>query len=127
MKRKIGLVFTALLLIFSGCSLSNEVTIHGTENPDAEEILTSNPHADIFQYNDTVYKTHIDWVDELSVTKDEQVGEITVQNESDTNFENGMANKLQVGTKIFSVKERDDILIVETDGELLKYLAIVEG
>jgi hypothetical protein len=38
-----------------------------------------------------------------------------------------MANKLPVGAKIFSAKERGDILIVEVEGEILKYLAIVEG
>ncbi len=38
-----------------------------------------------------------------------------------------MSNKLPVGTKIFSAKERGDILIVESEGEIKKYLAIVEG
>lgn len=119
-----------LLLIFAGCSSNNdqtEVSIHETKNPDAEEILTLDPHANIFQYEEVIYQTHIDWVDELSVTKAEQIGEINIQNETNTTYVNNMANKLRVGTKIFSVKERSDILIVETDGEVLKYLAIVEG
>jgi hypothetical protein len=38
-----------------------------------------------------------------------------------------MSNKLPVGTKIFTAKERGDILIVESEGEIKKYLANVEG
>jgi hypothetical protein len=38
-----------------------------------------------------------------------------------------MSNKLPVGAKIFSTKERGDILIVEFEEKKLKYLAIVEG
>jgi len=38
-----------------------------------------------------------------------------------------MSNKLPIGTKIFSAKERGDILIVEIEGKITKYLAIVEG
>ena len=56
-----------------------------------------------------------------------QIGEIKTKNEKDTNFENEVSNKLPVGTNIFSTKERNDILVVEVEGELKKYLAIVEG
>lgn len=108
-------------------NVQDEVVVHETKNPDAKEILTLEPNADIFQYDDVIYITHIDWVDELEITKDEQVGEIKAKNETDTNFENDMANKLQVGTKIFSVKERNDILIVKYNEETLRYLALVEG
>ncbi|MFZ3579740.1 hypothetical protein [Virgibacillus sp. DJP39] len=44
-----------------------------------------------------------------------------------TEFKNEMANKLPVSAKIFSAKGRGDILIVESEGQILKYLAIVEG
>ncbi|MGP4082554.1 hypothetical protein ACTWQL_21940 [Pseudalkalibacillus sp. R45] len=48
-------------------------------------------------------------------------------NKANTDFKDGMSNKLPVGTKIFSAKGRGDILLVETNGKVLKYLAIVEG
>lgn len=38
-----------------------------------------------------------------------------------------MSNKLPVGAKIYSVKDRGDILLVENNGQILKYIAIVEG
>lgn len=129
--KKIYLGFIiGLLFIFSGCSFikgKGEEITYETKNPDAEEVLTLEPDANIFQHDNTVYQTNIDWVDELTVTKDEQVGEIKKKNETDTTFENEMSNILPVGTKIYSTKERDDILIVEFNGETLKYLALVEG
>ena len=63
----------------------------------------------------------------MSLTKDSQVGEIKTKNETNTDFENEMSDKLPVGAKIYSAKERGDILIVEFDEHVLRYLAIVEG
>src|SRR5699024_1599122 len=99
------------MLTVVGCSnTSNSTTteVHETKNPDAEEILTLDPEADIFQFDGVIYQTGIDWVEELALTKDEQVGEITAQNDTDTDFEDGMANKLPVGAKIFSTKEKEE-------------------
>lgn len=65
----------------------------------------------------------------LYVLKDEQVGEIKTKNETDTNFEDEMSNKLPVGAKIFSVKVRGEIggpiLLVESEGKLYKYYGFV--
>ncbi|RDW15856.1 hypothetical protein CWR48_18845 [Oceanobacillus arenosus] len=113
--------------MISGCSNEGEATTVTSDSIDAEEVLTLNPDADIFQYDGVIYETNIDWVEELSLTKDVQIGEIKTKNDSNTDFKDEMANKLPVGAKIFSAKERGDILIVELEGEILKYLAIVEG
>lgn len=120
-----------VLLTVTGCSNgldASEEKVVETENPDAKEVLTSNSDADIFQFNDVIYQTDIDWIEEKSLTKDEQVGEIKTRNETDTNFENEMSNKLPVGVKIFTTKEEDEMfLVVESEGEIIKYYAIVEG
>ncbi len=118
-------IFIALFII-SGCSMAqtNKVTI---DSINAEEVLRLDPNADIFQYDGVIYQTDIKWVDELNITKHKQVGEINVLNTKNTDFKDFMANKLPVGTKLFSVKGREDILIVELHGKILKYLAIVEG
>lgn len=121
------------LLTMAGCSgLSddeNDIAVDVTENPDAKEVLTDNPDADIFQFDGVIYLTGIDWVEETTLTKDEQVGEIKKQNDKNRDFENKMANKLPVGAKIFSTKE--DIggpsLIVESEDETLKHYGNVEG
>ena len=125
-----GLVIFAILTAV-GCSNSSDtgkIVVHKTENPNAEEILTLDPEADIFQFEGVIYKTGIDWVEELTLTKGEQVGEIKKRNDTDTNFENEMSNKLPVGAKIFSTIEKEGpVLLVESEGKILKYYAIVEG
>ncbi len=99
-----------------------------TKNPNAAEVLSLDPEADIFQYNGMIYQTNIDWVEEMSFTKDEQVGEINARNDRNTDFEDEMSNKLPVGAIIFTTNEEDEILlVVKSNGETLKYYAIVEG
>lgn len=115
-----------------GCSNSSITPeTYTTQNPDAKEILTLDPKADIFQLDGVIYQTGIEWVEELSLTKDEQVGEIKTRNDTDTNFEDGMSNKLPVGAKIYSAEESDEvagpILLVESEGKILKYYGLVEG
>lgn len=128
MVQKLFYVLIALLfLMISGCSNDGEVTTVTIDSIDAEEILKLDSNADIFQYDGVIYKTNIDWVEELSLTKDVQIGEIKTKNDANTNFKDEMSNKLPVGAKIFSAKERGDILIVESEGEIKKYLVIVEG
>ncbi|MFD0048135.1 hypothetical protein ACFVHQ_02145 [Actinomycetes bacterium NPDC127524] len=119
-----GLIGLALFLI-TGCS--GETTRVSIDRIDAEEVLSLDSNADIFQYDGVIYKTNIDWVEELSLTKEVQIGEIKTNNDNHTYFKDEMATILPVGAKIFSAKERGDILIVEFKGEIKKYLAIVEG
>ena len=125
------MVFFEILTAY-GCSNSSGTgeleQVHSTVNPDAKEILTLDPEADIFQFEGVIYKTGINWVEELTLTKGKQVGEIITRNDTDTNFEDEMSNKLPVGAKIFSTIEKEGpILLVESEGKILKYYAIVEG
>ncbi|MGD6893567.1 hypothetical protein [Bacillus infantis] len=115
------------LFISAGCANGEESTSVSVDTIDAEEVLRLDPDADIFQYDGVIYQTNIDWVEKLSLKKDAQIGEIQSRNENDTDFEDAMSNKLPVGARIFSAKEREDILLVESEGKVLKYLAIVEG
>lgn len=128
MVQKLFFVLIALAIFtITGCSNGGETAKVSIDRIDAQEVLKLDPDADIFQFDGVIYKTNIDWVKELSLTKDVQIGEIKTKNDTDTDFKDGMANKLPVGAKIFSAKERGDILLVEVEGEILKYLAIVEG
>lgn len=119
------IIFT--LFTITGCSNGREATKVPIDSIDAEEVLTLDPGADIFQYDGVIYKTNIDWVEEVSLTKDVQIGKIKTRNDANTDFKDEMSNKLPEGAKIFSAKERGDILIVESEGKISKYLAIVEG
>ena len=116
-----------VLFMVSGCSNEEKTTTVTIDSIDAKEVLTLDPNADIFQYDGIIYKTNIDWVEGLSLTKDIRISEIKTNNNENTDFKDEMSNKLPVGSKIYSTKERGDILIVESEGEIKKYLAIVEG
>ena len=120
-------LIAVVLFMISGCSNKGEATTVTIDSIDAEEALTLDSDADIFQYDGAIYKTNIDWVEELSLTKDVEIGEIHTKNDTNTDFKDEMSNKLPVGAKIFSTKEREDILIVEFEEESKKYLVIVEG
>ncbi|WP_078549480.1 hypothetical protein [Litchfieldia alkalitelluris] len=126
-QRMFFVLITLVLFMITGCSNNGGTTEVTIDSIDAEEVLTLDPDADIFQFDGVIYKTNIDWVEELSLTKNVQIGEIKTRNDANTDFNNEMSNKLPVGAKIFSAKERGDILLVEINGEFLKYLAIVEG
>jgi hypothetical protein len=122
-----NLLFICFFLL-CGC-MSPETKMMTTKNPDATEILRSDKNADIFQWEGLIYQTDIDWVDELKVEKNEFVGEITNPFSIQTakSVENGMANKLPAGAKIYTAKGQGDILIVEYNGKTKKYLALIEG
>ncbi|QKY69383.1 hypothetical protein [Lentibacillus sp. CBA3610] len=77
-----------------------------------KQVLKLDPDADFFEYDNKVYKTGVDWIEDEELTKGEKIGEIS----------EGMANKLPVGASIFVLKERKDILIVEYDGKEKRYL-----
>ena len=73
------LFYILTILIITGCSNGGETTKVSIDSIDAEEVLTLDPDADIFQYDGVIYKTNIDWVEELSLTKDVQIGEVKNQ------------------------------------------------
>ncbi|PIC85862.1 hypothetical protein CSV72_11655 [Sporosarcina sp. P20a] len=103
-------ILLCVTIILIGCNVSPGQNLGGMLSE--KQVLELNPDADIFEFDGSVYKTDVDWIEEEELSKVEQIGEIS----------EGMANKLPVGAKIFSLKERRDILIVEYDGKEKRYL-----
>lgn len=64
-----------LLLATSLCACQS-VQQFESKPPSAEELLTLDPQADLFQWEETIYETNIDWTKSLNVTKHQQVGVI---------------------------------------------------
>ncbi|WP_391209581.1 hypothetical protein [Psychrobacillus sp. L4] len=110
-----------LLLLLSGCS--NGMI---TGNPTPKDML-KNRDADIFLLEDIVYANaqDIEWVTESEYKLGEQVGVITKQKETAFNFNNGTANKLPVGTKIYATGKGFKVAIV--DGIEIPYIPLLEG
>lgn len=122
-------LLVVLFLSFSlfGCANNHEIIVSKSENPTAKDILDADANADIFQWDGVIYQTEIDWVDELALQEDEQVGVIEFKTSKVTEFKNGVSNQLPLGAKIYSVKEHHDILIIKYDNQIKRYLALLEG
>lgn len=120
------LIFSLFVLI--GCTDKNkEINVSVSKNPDAQEVLSLNSNADIFQWNNAIYQTNIEWVNELQLTENSKIGIIETNSSKAAEFKNGTANKLSKGTEIFTAKERNDVLMVKNDGEIKLYYLLSEG
>ncbi|CAM5214786.1 hypothetical protein UACE39S_05088 [Ureibacillus acetophenoni] len=108
----------------------SEVTISETGNPTPEEILSNDPNADIFLIGDVVYinAEDIRWVKELELTIGDKSGEIKKNTTNSSEFESYTANKLPIGTVIYSpVEKSGPIKIVIIDNKEIRYLGMIEG
>lgn len=103
---------------------SSQVTIG---NPTAQEVLQIDSEADIFQWDGTIFKTNIDWVNELVLTEGELIGVIEYNISNPVGFKDATANILPIGTEIYKVKERNDVLMAKNNGILKYYYQLVEG
>lgn len=131
------IIFSLLitLLILTGCNqskVSNSAnsTVESTQNPTAQEIITQDPDADIFQYKGVIYNnaSHIEWVQQEKLSVGEKVGMITKQYKDGLHFEDDMATKLPVGVEIFEpINKNGPVLIVKTNGKEIRYLGLIEG
>ncbi|MFL0451600.1 hypothetical protein [Bacillus altitudinis] len=124
MTRTIWTCLFMLLLATSLCACQS-VQQFESKPPSAEELLALDPQADLFQWEETVYEANVDWAHQLTVTKDQQVG--VIQKTAAEHFNHGTASKLKKGTAIYSVKEREDLLIAELNGQIIIYAAHAEG
>jgi len=112
--------------ILVGCN-NEEIMQSTSEKPTASEVLSEDSKADIFQFNDTIYKSDVAWAEKTEVTQNKKVGEIKRRSSDRDDFDNGTATKLSKGTALYSTKERNDILLVSFKGKLKKYVALGEG
>ena len=125
-------LLVSIFLIVAGIFLfsrenKQQTTVHISHAPTAEEVLKENANTDLFMLEDSVYETNIEWVDQLSLTKKDIVGEIESNYSNEAAFKNKMATKLPIGTKIYSTNEREDVLIFQYKGEERKYYRLTEG
>ncbi|WP_144463258.1 hypothetical protein [Bacillus pumilus] len=123
MTRKCWTYLCLMLLTICLCGCQS-VRYAESKPPSAEEVLALDEQADLFQWEETVYEANVDWAHQLTVTKDQQVG--VIQKTAAEHFNHGTASKLKKGTAIYSVKEREDLLIAELNGQIIIYAAHAE-
>lgn len=127
--KKVVLLFAFSIMtvwILVGCN-NEEIMQSTSEKPTASEVLSEDSKADIFQFDDTIYKSDIAWAEKTKVTQNEKVGEIKRRSSDKDAFNNGTATKLSKGIALYSTKEREDILLVNFKGKFKKYVALGEG
>ncbi|MBM7660238.1 hypothetical protein JOC85_001005 [Bacillus mesophilus] len=121
------LVIIIVVLCLSACG--------STGNPTAKEMLDVNNDADIIKLDDLIYSpnTNPDIKPEEGYSKGMKIGEIKMKTSNRYWFRNLYASKLPKGTEVFSTDEvyksgdAPLVILVEVDGELIDYHALVEG
>ena len=121
----LNLILISMLLNACVTEFESKQQVFQTANPTVEDILTEDN--DIFLWDSTVYLTDIEWVNELILTENKLLGTITHSSTDASAFINGTANKLSIGSEIYSTNERGDILIVKSGNSSKYYLKLVEG
>lgn len=113
------LIITLTLL---GCTNTS------TGNPTPKDFLQYDD-ADIFLLDGIVYSNarDVEWIQELEYTLGEKIGEITKQTSKARSFKNGTANKLAIGTKLYSTDSDSIIVIAIVNGKEIPYLKMIEG
>ncbi|EQB85841.1 hypothetical protein J2Z44_002279 [Clostridium punense] len=123
MKRLRGIVlFLLLTSLITGCFRSTK------NNATSEVLLKTNTNADFFIMDNTVYKNaiDIDWVKGISVKEGSALGRIN-KTKVKRNFKNWNATVLGVGTEIYKLEDRQDIVLAKKDDKYIPYIKYVEG
>ncbi|MFD2655998.1 hypothetical protein [Gracilibacillus thailandensis] len=123
-----SILFLIVILLVSANSSS-------ISNPNARNILSENPDADIIQWDGVVYQnvTDREWL-RTGYQTGEVIGEIVKQTDRQWFYRDRFATKLEKGTILYANKSSDyqsseflSTILVEKDGQLLVYQALVEG
>ncbi|SMF92321.1 hypothetical protein SAMN05661091_5771 [Paenibacillus uliginis N3/975] len=131
--RKMLIFLLSLLLLLTACSARSSQTqeqqTQNFGNPTAEEILKSNPDADLLQLRNIVYIKAEDnsWVQQENLGSLQEVGEVQSIYDGNRPFENEMSTKLAPGTKIYEPTQHGLIIVAVNNGIEIRYIGLVEG
>jgi hypothetical protein len=95
------LLLSILFIFLVGCN--NDSSISPSNMNPTPNYYLKHDNADIFLFDGFVFLNaeDVEWVKELEYELGYQVGKITNQANKASQFKNGTANKLPIGTKIF--------------------------
>ena len=123
-----SILFLIVILLVSANSSS-------ISNPNARNILSENPDADIIQWDGVVYQnvTDREWLP-TGYQTGEVIGEIVKKTNRQWFYRDRFATKLEKGTILYANEGSDyqsseflSTILVEEEGQLLIYQALVEG
>lgn len=123
MKRIKGIIlFLLLASLITGCFRSTK------NNAIPEEVLKENPNADFLIIDNTVYKNveDVQWVRDISVKEGSVLGRIN-KTKVKRNFKNWSATMLDIGTEVYKLEGREDIVLAKKEDKYIPYIKYVEG
>ena len=120
--KRLTFVILALLFCLSGCAAST------ADNASPDKLYRDDPLIDMFVFDSVAYvnASDLEWVKELELTQDALLGSIK-RTKVTKNFGQWDATTLPVGSEVYAVSGRQDILLAERDGILAPYYAWREG
>lgn len=124
---RIKVTFFLIIALLIIIVLLIKVNDASTKNNASPESLYEN-NLDFFVYQKTAYvnASTIEWVHNLELAPEKQVGVILRTNVK-KNFKDFDATSLVEGTTIYAVKDRKDILLVLIDEQYVPYYQYTEG
>ncbi|MFJ7935467.1 hypothetical protein [Sporosarcina sp. NPDC096371] len=104
-------------------------------NPTAKEIIKGNSDADMIQIDEIIFSRTANSYGESEngYIKGGKIGEIKKKSKNTLWYRNFYASKLPKGTEVFSIDEEYEtgdkfyVILVDIDGELMEYHALIEG
>lgn len=128
---KVNLLVVAMFLLVNTIKFENkdeeeqDYTFGNIKAQSTIDEFLAGKH-DIFMWDNVVYSTDIEWINALILTECELLGLITYKSVDANTFSNGTANRLNLGSEVYSVNERGDVLIVKDGSSYKYYLKMVE-
>lgn len=115
-------MFLLLASLITGCFRSTK------NNAIPEEVLKENPNADFLIIDNTVYKNveDVQWVRDISVKEGSVLGRIN-KTKVKRNFKNWSATMLDIGTEVYKLEGREDIVLAKKEDKYIPYIKYVEG
>lgn len=121
-------ILLIILFIIIYILLRNLNGLSTKNNASPEMLYRNNSSIDFLVYQNKAFvnASTLDWIQELNLVPEKQLGVIQRTN-IQKNYKDFDATKLAVGTTIYSVKDRKDILLVLINKEYIPYYQYLEG
>ncbi|WP_096154856.1 MULTISPECIES: hypothetical protein [Bacillus] len=121
MKKYIFSFAFIVLIVISLSSYSKQA------NSEARDILRLFPEANILMWEEKIYITDVEWLENIDLEQGEKIGKVTKQTKRARNFKNGTSTHLPVGTEIYRAEGRDSFIIVIEGESKKKYVNLLDG
>jgi len=116
-----------LIVVLVGCTNEETVITDTSQHDDPDYLFMNSPDIDMIVYEVSAYvnASDVDWVATQALEKGDEIGLIQDTYTVDTK-DLLTSTKLPKGTIVYE-SEKDNIILVDIDGEVIPYLQWIEG